>query len=106
MYRGRRTGGLRVVFPNVEQHVAKRVPHLSRSPQPARVVAARQDLPRELVDPLHRIRNARRDRLHPSPQRHMVVRLDDEVQVIPLNRVVSNSEAGTFTRRSKRGPNL
>ena len=48
--------------------------------------------PRNAVD---RAGEARADRLHAAPERVAIPRLDDQVRVISLQRVVDEAEAGT-----------
>ena len=53
-------------------------------------------------DPPHGPRNARADRLHPAPERPGILRLHEEMDVIPLHRVRDEPEAIPHARLAQR----
>ena len=93
---------LRPVAPSVQQHVAQRVPHLGRRPEHVEVVAVAEHRPAPLQRPVHGAREARGDRLHPSPERLRPVRLHEQMDVIVLDRVVDEPERPPVARLPER----
>jgi len=88
------------VVARVQQDVAQRVPHLFRRRQKSEMVPIGQDRPAAPRNPIHGAREPRRDRLHAAPERVAIARLDDQMRVVPLQRVVHEPEplAGAATR--------
>lgn len=78
----------------VEQHVGERVPHLTRGLEHARVVARREDAaaatPHEIA--VHATRESNGEALHATRQSRAIIRLDDHVKVIALDRVLRDAE--------------
>ena len=94
---------LRRVPARVEQHVGERVPHLPRARQHLVVIAVREHLPAAPAPEraIHGVRELRRDRLHPAPERRDAVGLDDQMHVIVLR--ASTGRAGTPSARTRAG---
>jgi hypothetical protein len=91
------------MLPRVEQHVPKRVSHLARRSQETCVISVGHDptlLPPH--HPIHRECQPRRDRHHPSPERVLIARFDDEVSVIAEQRIVHEPKLGTIASTSER----
>jgi hypothetical protein len=76
-----------LVLPHVVQHVDEHVPHFTRRPQDAVVIAIRQHPPPDTEDPAHGARDPRPDGLHAPPERCPVVRFDQQMDVVALERV-------------------
>ena len=84
---------LQPVLPQVLQHVAERVPYLARARQLPDVIAASHDLSVTREHAVHGERDSRADGLHPPPERDVILRFDDQVQVVSLDRVVHEPKA-------------
>ena len=97
---------LRRMPSRVEQHVRDRVPHLPRGLEHAVVIPIREHLPGAPERAVHREREERRDRLHPAPERLHALRLDDQVRVIVLDRVVDEPHLLPHAAAPKRGLDL
>ena len=76
----------------VPEHVANRVRDFPRGPQHVRVIAIGKDGPAPLHHAIEGARHADLEALHSARQRFLAVRLDDEVQVIALNRVMHEAK--------------
>ncbi len=48
-------------------------------------------------NPIHRTRKPRADRHHPAPEREMITRFDDEMRMVPLQRVVHEPKIAALT---------
>ena len=72
----------------VQQHVPDRILDLARRPQDPRVVAIRQQPPAPPKHTPHRPGHPPAQTLHPTTERVLILRLDDEVRVIAQERVV------------------
>ena len=72
----------------VEQDVPDRIPDFARRPQDPRVVAIRQQPPTPPKHTPHRPGHPLAQTLHPPTERILILRLDDEVRVVPQERVV------------------
>ncbi len=59
------------------------------------VVPIGEDTPATPSDPVDRSSEARADRLHPTPERFVIVGLDDQMGVVPLQRVVHQTKPGS-----------
>ena len=57
------------------------------------VIAAGHDLAASCEHAVHGERNSGTDGLHPPPERDVILRFDDQVQVISLDRVVDEPKA-------------
>src|SRR4029453_2679808 len=92
-HRWRHAKALPPVLPNVEQHVRQRAPHLPRRPQYPQVVAVGEDPASPREDAIHAAREARGDRLHPAREIPRARRLDEQMEMIDLHRVVHEPES-------------
>ena len=72
----------------VEQHVPDRIPNLARCLQHSHVVPIRQEAPTPPKRTPHRSQHPPGERLHPPTERTPILRLNDQVRVIPQERVV------------------
>ncbi len=86
----------------VEQHVPDRIPDLARRLQHPHVVAIRQQPPTPPKRTPHRPDHPPAERLHPPTERTTILRLDDEVCVIPQERVVNEAKLSTVTTPCQR----
>src|SRR5215831_16519643 len=92
---------LREVTSRVEQHVGERVPHLARRAQHVEMEAVREHRSAPAEDPVHGSRDARTDGLHSAGEIACARRLDDQMHVIVLDRVMDEPEAPAVARRSE-----
>ncbi len=76
--------------------------HFARRRQQPMMVAIGKHAPFASRDPIHRPRQPRTDRFHAAAERDGILRLDDQVCVIPLQRVVHESKAGSYATVGKR----
>jgi hypothetical protein len=76
----------------IEPHVGERVPHLPRAGEDPNVIPVGEHSARSPERPVHGPGEARGERLHPAPEGVAVLRLDDQVRVIGLDRVVDEPE--------------
>jgi hypothetical protein len=90
------------VFPHVQQHIPQRSVDLPRASQAPHVVTPSHHLASPTKHPVHSERNSRDDRHHAAAQRHVVIRLDDHVNVIPLHQVVNEPKALAHARNTER----
>ena len=90
----------------IEQYVAESRPDLSWGFQYVQVVAIREDLPRSSERPVHGPCQSGADRHHPASERRSIARFDDEMHVVPLQRVVDQPKAWTCTTPTERVLNL
>ena len=72
----------------IEQHVPDRIPNLARCLQHPHVVTIRQQPPSPPERTPHRPQHPPGERLHPTSKGVTIPRLDDQVCVIPQERVV------------------
>jgi hypothetical protein len=89
---------LREVAARIQQHVGERTSHLAQGAQRAVVVAAVEHPPAAPGDPVQRTRQPCRDALHPACEGVLAVRLDDQVRVVALERVVVHAEVAALGR--------
>ncbi len=92
----------RGVPPPVQEHIRQHIPYLPRSSEHARVVGVRQHPTAPPKHAVHGAREPRADRLHPPPQRLRTLRLDDQMHMIALNRVVRDPKPPPVTRPRER----
>lgn len=85
----------------IQEDVRQRVAHLARCAQDVAVVAICEDRAASAENPIHGSRKARPDGFHPSCERLVARRLDDQVYVIGLDRVVGQVKPPALTRRSE-----
>jgi hypothetical protein len=86
--------GPRQVPAGVEEHVGNRIPDLAWCPQHVDVTAVGEGLPGSPEHPIHRPREARHDRLEPQGEIPGARRLDQQVHVVALHRVVDEDPEG------------
>ncbi len=72
----------------IEQHVADRIPYLAGRLQDPQVVAIRHQPTSPPERSPHRPDHPPAQALHPTTERVLILRLDDEVRVVPQERVV------------------
>jgi len=95
--------GLRLqVSTSIQKHVAHRIPHLGRRPQHHMVKAVQQDTPLPPEHPVHGPRQASSQRIHPSTERTSIIGLDDQVQMVGLDRVVHEPKVLALEHAGKR----
>ena len=98
---GERSSPLREVPPRVEEHVRQGVADLTGCPQHVEVVAVREHWAATAEDPVDGPCQARADRLHARGQIVGARGLDDQVQVVGLDRVMDDAEARALAGRSE-----
>ena len=93
----------RGVLPPVLQHVDQGMPHLRRCPQGARVVARGENRPSCAHEAIQALGHADGKGLHASSKRQPVLRLDDQMNVVRLNRELDDPSDGiVLDRRPQR----
>ncbi len=97
---------LREVTARVEQDVSQRAANLSGSTQQPVVIAAVEHGAALTGDPVDRSREACGDALHAAREGVLALRLDDQVRVIVLERVVHDAEVPPLARLGERTPEL
>ena len=95
---------LPVVLARVQEHVRQRPPHLRRRALQHVVEAVGQNTPPAAEHPVHAARETRRQALHAVRQTLRSRRLDQEVRMVVLNRVVHHPEPGTLRPIAQRLP--
>jgi hypothetical protein len=80
---------------SVEQNIGDRVPDLARRPQNVNVAAVGKNPAGSSKDPIHGPRKARGDGLQPASQVARAARLDDQMNMVVLDRVVSEAKSAT-----------
>ena len=70
------------------------------------VISLRKHAPRHSEDPLDGPRHPRPERLHPAPERRLVLGLHQQVNVILLNAVVDETKIAPLTSLPKAPPQL
>jgi len=70
------------------------------------VIPLREYPPRHAKDPLNRPRSPCPDRLHPAPQRYMVLGFHQQVKVVVLNAVMDETKIAPLTSLCKAPPQL
>jgi hypothetical protein len=88
------------------EHVRDRVPYFARRAQHVGVVAIREHPTRPTEHSVHGSSEPRADRLHPAPESLSALRLDDEVGVIALQRVVHEPKVPALARSRERSLHL
>jgi hypothetical protein len=86
------------VTPRVQQDVRESVPHLAWRPQDVEVVPVGEHATAKSEDPVHGSRKARSDRLHAPGQVFSAGGFHDRVEVIRLDRVVSDAKPAALAR--------
>ena len=81
------------VVASVVEHVGEGVPDLARGLEDPRVVAVAEDVAPARGDAVDRARQPRRQALDPAGERQAVLRFDEEVDVVPQDRVVDDAGA-------------
>ena len=94
------------VLSRIQQDVRNRVADFARGSKHLQVIAVAQDLPSSAGDAVHRSRKPRTERLHSAREISRTRRLDDQVRVIPLVRVVNDTESPPFTSLAERALEL
>jgi hypothetical protein len=79
-------------MPRIVQNVDERIPNLAGSAKRARMESIREDFPSPSPELIERPSQAHGETLHPARQRAAVVRLDDQVHVIRLDRKLVQAE--------------
>ena len=92
------------VFAGVQQHRGQGVADLAGRPEHPQVVAAVQDAPGTPEDPIRCPRQARGHGLHSSPERLLPGRLDEQVHVVALHRVLDHAEVAALARLAEASP--
>ena len=82
----------------IQHDVRQRVPDLARRPYDPLMEALHEDGPPPSKDAADGPRNASADRLHPAPERPGILRLHEEMDVIPLHGVRDEPEPGPHPR--------
>lgn len=100
--RGSPRDSRRQMVARVQKHVAECAVHLARRREKPQVVAIREDLSSAPSDAIHRACDASCDCLHPAAERTSIARLDDEMRVIALERIVHEPKPGSRAVRRKR----
>ena len=77
------------VLPRIEEHVGERISNLAWGSEQAVVVAPFEDGSTPSTDSIHEACEPRADALHAVRKRPRVARLDDQMRVIPLQRVTA-----------------
>jgi len=90
----------------IQQDVRQRMPDLARRPHDPLVEALQDHGPPSSDDPPDGPRNARADRLHPTPERARILRLYQEMDVIPLHGVRDEPEPVPHPRLAQRALEL
>ena len=90
----------------IQQDVRQRMPDLARRPHDPLVEALQDHGPPSSEDPPDGPRNARADRLHPTPERARILRLYQEMDVIPLHGVRDEPEPVPHPRLAQRALEL
>jgi hypothetical protein len=89
------------VLAHVEQHVSQSIPDFARSTKRSDVIAPEQDPPSKAEHAMRCASYARGDRLHPASQRVLARRLDDQVQMVALDRELGDAELAAFAPRGE-----
>ena len=87
--------------PRVVQHIPDRIPYLPHRAQHVQVVAVAQHRSPASESAVHRLREARGQRLHPAPERRGPVGLDDRVEVVVLERELEEPECAARGARAE-----
>jgi len=90
----------------VQEDVRQRPTHLARRSEKAMVVTPVQHRAAPSTHAIDRARETRRDALHAVREGLLAVRLDDQVGVIALQRVVGDAEVAPLARLRERTPEL
>ena len=103
--RARRSGSSQVSA-CIEQDVGEGPAHLARRAQAAVVVAAVEHRPAAATHPIDGAREPGANAHHAAGERLLAVRLDDQVRVVSLERVVRDTEASALARLGQGAPPL
>ena len=85
----------------IEKHVSQRMPHLARRAEDVEVKTICQHAARSPEHAIHRPGQARGNGFHPASKLSLACCLDQQVNVIALNRIVNQPEAPAVARRSE-----
>jgi hypothetical protein len=91
-----------VVMPPVVENVTKRIAHLRRRGQVSRMVAVVKRAALSSLLPIEALRARGLEGDHAARQRRAIVALDDQVQMIPLQRVLADAEVVAVRRVRQR----
>jgi hypothetical protein len=80
------------VAPCIEEHIGNRVPHFSGCLQDVNVATIGEDRARSVPDAIHRARESRDDGLQSARQIMRATRLDDQVHMVALDRILNQTE--------------
>ena len=80
-------------MPVIEQHIAQGTMYFERRAQWTQVIATVQNFALALEEPVGELADSGTDTLHPTGNRVVGVRFDQEMHVIALDRVVHDTEA-------------
>src|SRR6266496_2481502 len=86
----------------VAEHVGEGVPDLGGRAEHVRVVAVGEDGAATSHEPVERASDANLEPLHAARERRVVLRLEDEVEVVALDRHVCHAHEATFARGPER----
>lgn len=101
--RGVRLGGVPAC---IQQHVPERMVHLARRREQSCMIAIGEHRARPPRRSIERSSEPRTDRHHPAAERATIVGFDDQVRVIPLQRVLDQAEAATRAAARERARDL
>jgi len=82
----------------IEEHISQGTTDFARCPEQAMVIPPVQHRAAPSTHTVDRTREPRRDALHAARERLLPSRLDDQVRVIALDRVVGHSEVTALAR--------
>jgi len=88
--------------PRVEQHVGECVPYLARGAQHTEVISPGEHGASPCENSIDGSCEAGRQGLHTAPERLAATRLDDEVSVVALDRVVDDPKRSPLAGRGER----
>jgi len=86
----------------VAMHVLQRAPHLLEAAQDVRVITVGKDLPAPPELAIDGFGDANREPLHPARQATLVLRLEQQVNVIALDRELHEPHAEPLTPMEER----
>lgn len=86
----------------VFQHVVNRIADFAGSIQHVRMVSVQEYLPRTGSQPVQGLRKAYRQALDGAREHGWIIDFDDQVQMVPLDRVVHDAQSETMPDRAER----
>ena len=96
--RGRAAALLGKMAARIQQYIGDRVPDLARSPQHVDVAAITEHAAGASKHAVHAARKARGDRLEPAREVPRATRLDDQVHVVALDRIMHETKSFPLAR--------